>query len=110
MRLRSLPLAVVACAVLAFGAQAQTGYPTYGLKTINGNDTGGIIPWTPENHANSNEMAGYFCAGYNKAHRITSVTRGYGNYIAFSCFFPRDYDPVRAGAVVQIPFTGIYLA
>ena len=58
---------------------------------IRGNDTGGIIPWSPENELVAVAAAGGHCGGYGKLARITSVYREYGQYIAFSCAFPRGY-------------------
>jgi hypothetical protein len=52
---------------------------------ITGNDTGGIIPWSPMNQQLAREMAALHCAGYNKRARITSVRARYGDYIAFAC-------------------------
>lgn len=56
-----------------------------------GNDTGGIIPWSPENELVAGATAGGHCAGYGKYARITSVYRQYGHYIGFACAFPRGY-------------------
>ena len=79
-----LRLSVVCLAALlsASAAQAQWVY--------RGNDTGGIIPWSCENEAAAQELAGAFCARHGKFHRITSVTRGYGNYIGFNCLWRPD--------------------
>jgi len=56
----------------------------YGAK---GNDTGGIIPWSPEAEAMALTTANSMCAGFNKTARITSVRRIYGDYIAYECRF-----------------------
>ena len=66
-----------------------------GLHGLVGNDTGGIIPWSPDNQIARREIAGDHCARYNKRAHITSVHRRYGDYIGFTCYFPRGYDPVR---------------
>lgn len=69
-------------------------------QVYRGNDTGGIIPWSCENEAAAREIAGTYCAGWNKFARITSVKRQYGDYIAFNCLW-------RAGiAPYQIPRVG----
>jgi hypothetical protein len=60
---------------------------------LTGNDTGGVISWSPENHLYAREMAAAHCAKYNKNARITSVRARYGDYIAFVCRFDRRYDP-----------------
>lgn len=56
-----------------------------------GNDTGGIISWSPESELAATFTAGGHCAGYGKFARITSVYRQYGHYIGFACAFPRGY-------------------
>lgn len=65
---------------------------------VKGNDTGGIIPWSPEIAYIYRDIAATHCAFYNKLSVITSVRRRYGDYIGFSCRFPRGYDPVKAYA------------
>jgi hypothetical protein len=52
---------------------------------VTGNDTGGIIPWSPINHQMAEELAANHCAFYKKRARITSVRAQYGDYIAFAC-------------------------
>jgi hypothetical protein len=52
---------------------------------VTGNDTGGIIPWTPENELRAPELAQAHCARYNKYARATSIVRRDGDYIGFEC-------------------------
>jgi hypothetical protein len=52
---------------------------------VSGNDTGGIIPWSPENQLAARTMAGEHCAYYGRDFRITSMIRQPGHYIAFEC-------------------------
>ena len=59
----------------------------YEYGYVKGNDTGGIIPWSCETELVAKEMAGDHCGGYGKYARITSVTRQYGDYIAFTCLW-----------------------
>src|SRR3974390_1038294 len=47
-----------------------------------GNDTGGIIPGSPEAEHNALELAQANCARHRKYAVITSVHRQYGDYIA----------------------------
>ena len=54
-----------------------------------GNDTGGIIPWSPEAEHNALELAQANCARHRKYAVITSVHRQYGDYIAYRC----QWDP-----------------
>jgi hypothetical protein len=60
--------------------------------TIKGNDTGGIIPWSPAAEARSRDLAVAHCERYGKYPRITGVHREYGDYISFSCL----WDPRQA--------------
>lgn len=94
MRFFSLPAALLATALIAAPAQAEI----WSVYNINGNDTGGIIPWSPQLRAYGyREAAQHHCTGYKKIARVTSVVQGYGNYVGFACEFPRDYDPVKRG-------------
>jgi hypothetical protein len=86
MRTTFLALAV---SVLASAAQA-------GWFETRGNDTGGIIPWSPVPGYAYREAAADHCGRYNKVARITSVHPWYGDYVGFTCAFPRGYDPVKA--------------
>jgi hypothetical protein len=67
---------------------------------ITGNDTGGIIPWSPQNERMAFAASEGHCAAYGKNARITSVYRQYGHYIGFACAFPRGYV-VRARQVIR---------
>jgi hypothetical protein len=94
-RLRLFVFALACCIIApAFSASAWWG----GLW-INGNDTGGIIPWSPENQLVAMDAAAGHCARFRKFAHITSIHPWYGDYIAFACTF----DPpvtVRSRAVV----------
>jgi hypothetical protein len=75
-----------------------TSLPTPGLKPlvgvapfVTGNDTGGVIQWTPENDANAVQIATDFCAQYHKYPRLTSIHARYGDYIGFAC----EWQPNR---------------
>jgi hypothetical protein len=50
-----------------------------------GNDTGGIIPWSPENEMNAFNIAAAQCASWNKFPIATSTRRVPGDYIAYKC-------------------------
>jgi len=60
---------------------------------LTGNDTGGIIQWTPETGAVYRDIAASHCARWNRSAFITSVHRTYGEYIGFQCIVLRRYDP-----------------
>jgi hypothetical protein len=95
----------VALAILAVPAHAEV-WSVYG---INGNDTGGIIPWSPELRAHGyRDVAQHHCGGYHKIARITSVKARYGDYVGFACEFPRNYDPVGHGDWWMKPMFGIF--
>jgi hypothetical protein len=65
-----------------------TNCGVYGAK---GNDTGGIIPWSPVAEQAAMETAQADCGTYGKYALITSVHRQPGDYIAYSC----SWKPVR---------------
>ncbi len=52
---------------------------------ITGNDTGGIIPYSPAVDGVYREMAAEYCAGWGRLAHVTSVHRIYGDYISFVC-------------------------
>ena len=56
---------------------------------LTGNDSGGIIPWSPENQAVARDQAMQHCAYYGKVARMEPIYRRYGQYISFTCEFPR---------------------
>ena len=59
-----------------------------------GNDTGGIIPWSPENEARAFEIASAQCARWNKFPLATSIFRMPGSYIGYRCVWDQ---PTVAG-------------
>jgi hypothetical protein len=63
----------------------------YGPK---GNDTGGIIPWSPEAERAARDIAQSNCSQFDKYAVITSVHRIYGDYISYDC---RWKPPRRIG-------------
>jgi len=71
-------------------------HATYVGPGLTGNDTGGIIQWTPETNLNYRYIAAAHCARWNRFASITSVHRRYGEYIGFQCIYDRRYDPGRA--------------
>jgi len=81
------------------GAQAQFWRPSPAALVWHGNDTGGIIPWSCENEAMAQQIAGAYCARWDKYHRITSVHRQYGDFIAFNCLWSPHVNPYALPAV-----------
>jgi len=76
--------------LISSGAQAQI---------YRGNDTGGIIPWSCESEAAAHMTAAAYCARWDKYHRITSVHRRYGDFIAFNCLWSPYKNPYALPAV-----------
>jgi hypothetical protein len=64
----------------------------YGAK---GNDTGGIIPWSPENETAALDIAQGNCGTFGKYAVITSVHREYGDYIGYACSWKPVAVPFR---------------
>jgi hypothetical protein len=96
MRIRML-LAAAVLSLTTLPALAVNGesWSVFGIK---GNDLGGIIPWSPAlREFGYLAAAQAHCDGYSRAARITSVHPRYGDYVGFTCEFPRGYDPVKAG-------------
>ena len=75
----------IARSLLVFGALLASCGAQAGV--YDGNDTGGIISWSCENEADAQAIAAAHCARWDKYHRITSVHRQYGDYIAFACLW-----------------------
>lgn len=65
-----------------------------GPSGFRGNDTGGIIPWSPGIEEHALEIAVAHCARYDKFAKITSVRDSSGEYIGFTCRRPDRYGPI----------------
>jgi hypothetical protein len=89
----TLSVAAIAGMLLS-SAAAHAG----NLRGLVGNDTGGIIPWSPAAEHYRVVIASDHCALYGKVARITSVHRQYGDYIGFRCLFG---PPRRAVVIVR---------
>jgi hypothetical protein len=51
-----------------------------------GNDTGGIIPYTPDlKPAQYRALAAEYCARWNRLSQLTSIDREYGGFVGFVC-------------------------
>lgn len=97
MRIKSIVLAALALTCISPAAQAAF--------IAFGNHEGGLIPSSadirsPEFRSAVAQAAAEHCAFYDRVAHITGVVPGYGNYISFTCRFPRGYDPVKAGASI----------
>ena len=72
----------------ALGLMLASCAGVYGPK---GNDTGGIIPWSPENEQMAYMLAQENCGYYRKYAVPRTIHRVYGDYISYGCVF----DPPR---------------
>jgi hypothetical protein len=90
--LRAALLSVIGILMLGAAASAQ-------IYIYHANDTGGIIPWSCENEAVAQRVAAAYCARWDKYHRITSVHRQYGDFIAFACLWAPHINPYAIPAV-----------
>ena len=75
---------LAACALLLAACSG-----IYGPK---GNDTGGVIPWSPDNELMMLMLAQENCGYYGKTAVITNIHRVYGDFIVYQCVFgpPRE--------------------
>jgi hypothetical protein len=85
MRIGVITFAVAILGQIASSAQA-------GNFAVWGNDTGGIIPWSPAVDEVYREVADEHCAIYKKIADITSVRHDYGEFIGFECINSK-FDP-----------------
>jgi hypothetical protein len=86
-----LTVTVVLNSFAAYAGFARPG------PSLAGNDTGGIIAWTPDVDLTYRDIAAAHCARWNRLAGITSVHRTYGDYIGFQCIYERRFDPRKAG-------------
>jgi hypothetical protein len=85
MRRKSLIVAALSAA-LTLGAGGAVRANLVGPGPgITGNDTGGIIPYSPELEGVYKGMAEGYCARWGRLAHVTSVHRKYGDYISFVC-------------------------
>src|SRR5215216_5976166 len=92
------PIPIIVALLLVLTAPVRADW----FGGLVGNDTGGIIPWSPDAELNRRLIAADHCARYFKLAKITSVHRQYGDYIGFHCLFPppRPVLVVRTRGVV----------
>src|SRR5262245_58945959 len=93
------PMRWILAAAIALLVTSAPARADFGPRGLVGNDTGGIIPWSPENERERFVIAGAFCAGYHKYAHISSVHRQYGDYIGFHCYFPPPVPVTRRTGV-----------
>ena len=59
--------------------------PWFGSEWVWGNDTGGILPYSPEIRGVYHQMAAEHCARWHRLSHVTSVHPRYGDYVTFVC-------------------------
>jgi hypothetical protein len=69
----------------------------WGVQGVQGNDTGGIIPFSEMRYDDALAIAGEHCSRYDKYAVITSVHPWPGDYIGFACRRPGRWGPVEDG-------------
>lgn len=77
--------------VTAMGALTASCAGAYGMTA---NDTGGMIPWSPQVQPVALDMANDHCGRYGRYAVITSVHPWPGDYIGFVCRIPNRWGPV----------------
>lgn len=77
-------VAFIVALTLGTGGAATAAFAWFG-PWITGNDTGGIIPYSPAVEGVYRQMAADYCASWGRLSHITSVHRRYGDYIGFVC-------------------------
>ncbi|MGH6672315.1 MAG: hypothetical protein ACRECV_10140 [Xanthobacteraceae bacterium] len=77
-------VASVILAAVCTGNPARAGLAGPG-PWITGNDTGGIIPYSPAVAGTYRQLAADYCARWGRLSHITSVRRQYGYFIGFAC-------------------------
>jgi hypothetical protein len=83
---RSFPFLIAFALSVFTGGGAMAGSIFVGPGPgLTGNDTGGIIPYSPDVDGIYREMAAQWCARWDRLSHITSVHRIYGDYISFVC-------------------------
>ena len=82
-----IALGIFGCMWGCMAASPALAYHTFtGVGPgLTGNDTGGIIPYSPAVEHVYRDLAAAHCAQWGRLSHITSVHRRYGDYISFSC-------------------------
>jgi hypothetical protein len=80
---RAVALVALVTALGACGT-AQAGFFDR-FPRVTGNNTGGIIPYSPAIERHYRDIAAYHCARWGRLAHVTSVSRRYGDYVSFVC-------------------------
>jgi hypothetical protein len=84
MRRRAATIASIVAVTLCTASMALASFTGPG-PGITGNDTGGIIPYSPAVAGVYRQLAADYCASWGRLSHITSVRPRYGDYIGFVC-------------------------
>jgi len=88
---------MLALVLVSFSLTAKATWDGTGPGSgVTGNDTGGIIQWTPWTATVYYRIAAEHCARWNRIAEITSVHAKYGDYVGFVCQVDRSFDPRKA--------------
>jgi hypothetical protein len=82
MNRKTTAIAALCMLLLATAGAAADHMGSHGPK---GNDTGGIIPWSPEAERAAFHIAEENCGRFNKFAVLRSVRRVYGDFIVYDC-------------------------
>ena len=87
MRGHSILVASIIALALGGGGKALAGFGFGGPAgpRITGNDTGGIMSYSPALEGVYPRIAAAYCARWGRLSHVTSVHRQYGDYISFVC-------------------------
>lgn len=94
---RMMAFAVILHVALALGSSAAYAGAAGPGPGLAGNDTGGIIQWTPEVAYTYKEIAAAHCARWGRYAGVSSVRHVYGDYVGFRCVYDRRFDPRKMG-------------
>jgi hypothetical protein len=85
MRCRlSISVALIVAFTIGAAAAAMAGFGGPG-PGVTGNNTGGIIPYSPDLEGIYRQIASDYCASWGRLSHVTSVHRRYGDFISFVC-------------------------
>jgi len=85
MRRNSAVLLTIALAVTTYAGAAAAAEFDGPSRWITGNDTGGILPYSPQVQGTYPQIAADYCARWHRLAHITSVHPKYGDYISWVC-------------------------
>ena len=82
MNRKTAAMAVLGAWLLGMTGATADHLGSHGPK---GNDTGGIIPWSPESELHALHIAQDNCGRFNKFAVLRSIRRVYGDFIVYDC-------------------------